>query len=84
MYSGLVGSTNYGNHNVGFEETCVTHPYAQTFETTTNADPIVNLTGSKFEFDCYPRALISKMWTYNQEFSLAPTGTGSSQMFTSN
>jgi len=30
-----------------------------------NPTPVENLTGSKYENDPYPRAIISKMWTYN-------------------
>jgi hypothetical protein len=75
LYSGTVFPSQYGSSNVGFEENSITHPLAKiNFNQIDNTNPELDLLGSKFEADPYPRAIMSKMWAYNQEFNLAPTG----------
>jgi hypothetical protein len=52
--------------NVGFEENSITHPWTGS---TVNGQPgqanNLNLDYSKWEYDYYPRGIISKAWTYN-------------------
>jgi hypothetical protein len=50
-----------GCMNNGFDEASITHPYV----INTNA----NTTGSRFETDPYPRAIINRSISYNADFS---------------
>lgn len=61
--SGLIESAGNGTTNTGFAELSVTHPYV--------AAGTTNLTGSRFEQDPYPRAIIDRSIAYNADFCIS-------------
>lgn len=65
--SGTVYPSEYGGVNVGFETNSITHPYinGSTYTPTVAQPAGINLVGSKYESDPYPRCIVSNVWSYN-------------------
>lgn len=63
-------STYQLNDVVGCEEISSTHPY-EYVATDTNST-----LAAKLDVDPYPRAIMSKVWSYNMEHNLPPNATG--------
>lgn len=66
--SGLIESAGNGSRNTGFAELSITHP------AVTEAAGAGNYTGSRFEADPYPRAIIDRSIAYNADFCVAVSG----------